>query len=241
MGLTLLRANTYIYSLWPWAPKHPRYQPCRTQRYATKLQRKSRQGSPTRYSTSGDEWLALAGNGVRLGLIFFSIFGLACYQILKYYIRNREDRTSMKVLIGILWTAEAIHVVATPMNYDRVGKMLDDPDLFSRLKWSIAIMLLAGSLRTIILQGIVCRRIWKLGYQNWLFIAILIIVSTGSVLIHPHLPDITLSGVLCFLLTRQRTNKLRLERVNSIPSAFTYAASIGALAPLCLFVSIILV
>ncbi|RDX54464.1 hypothetical protein OH76DRAFT_963926 [Lentinus brumalis] len=182
------------------------------------------------------------------GLISFKIinvgiFGLTCYQVFRYYIRNREDRTSLKILFAILWTTEAINIIAVPMNYDRLPNALDKPDAYPGIVWTLAIVAVAGSIGDLILQGMICRRILRLSNRGWVPLLVLIILSIASAVINPHLPTIILSGTLCFLLSIQDQNTLRLRRITvstSICSALAYVVSIGALAPLCLITSVIL-
>ncbi|RDX54463.1 hypothetical protein OH76DRAFT_964243 [Lentinus brumalis] len=159
------------------------------------------------------------------------MFGLTCYQVLKYYIRKRDDRASVKFLYALLWSAEAINLITAPVNNDRLVKTLDKPDPFSSIRGSLVMMVVAQFLGAMILKGIIVHETWKLGNRSWLFLAVLIVLSGGSRLIARQLPDILLSATLSFLLARQRKNRSRLERVNSISSAFTYVVSIGALPP----------
>ncbi|TFK93389.1 hypothetical protein K466DRAFT_580977 [Polyporus arcularius HHB13444] len=126
------------------------------------------------------------------------------------------------------------------MNYDRLPNALDKPDAYPGIVWTLAIVAVAGSIGDLILQGMICRRILRLSNRGWVPLLVLIILSVASAIINLHLPAIILSGTLCYLLSIQDQNTLRLRMVNGILSASAYVVSIGALAPLCLITSVIL-
>ncbi|RPD65450.1 hypothetical protein L226DRAFT_530965 [Lentinus tigrinus ALCF2SS1-7] len=177
--------------------------------------------------------------GIPYNILNVCLFSLTCYQVLRYYLRNREDRTSLKMVWAVLWISEATYFLTMPMNMNRLERALDEESNGGMI-WSLVIMVAAGTLSEMILRGFVYRRVWKLGNRSWLSLFSLIVLSIGYIYFNPHLPNLVLSGILCFLLARQRENSLRLRRIDNTPKAFAYVVSVGALPPLCVLISFVL-
>ncbi|KAI0794551.1 hypothetical protein C8Q74DRAFT_583597 [Fomes fomentarius] len=108
------------------------------------------------------------------------LFGLTTQQTVTYYRRSGEDHVILKVVIGLLWAFDAIHVaLLSTMAYRSAVKHFGDADALARVPSDVMVMLIIAGIGDFIGRSLYTHKIWALSNGNRIVCGLLVTMTLG--------------------------------------------------------------
>jgi len=106
------------------------------------------------------------------------LYGITSLQAFTYFKQYFRDPPVMRLLVFTLWILDTLHAaMITYSMYFYVVLNFADPSIVERPVWSVWTMIMISNLSNIIVRGIFCHRLWRLGRKSWVLPAFVALLS----------------------------------------------------------------
>ncbi|TFK43284.1 hypothetical protein BDQ12DRAFT_171820 [Crucibulum laeve] len=195
------------------------------------------------------------------------LYGVSCVQTWFYFNRYPKDVWYIKVLVTATWAFDTVHqILISHTVYRYVITNYNNPEILSRMVWSILLEVLFNGFIGLLVQGFLTLRVWRLSNKNiplTVTVAAVVLAEFGcsvafaiqSMQLHTWIElgklkglsmtvnalgvvaDVLIVAALFFFLHRSRTGFKKSDTMISRLILFT--VSTGLLTTICAIASLV--